>query len=268
MIIDWFTVGAQILNFVVLVWLMKRFLYAPILAMIDAREKLIAGELADAKTKEADAETQRSTFEQKNQEFDKQRSALLAKATDDANAEKKRLLAEAAKAADTMASTRRDSLTSEVKTMIKSVRRRTQDEVFAISRKALSDLATTSLEERMADVFTRRLRGMDAASREALGAALKAGAVVRGAFELPAAQQSAIQTALNETFSAAVPLRFETAPELIGGIELVAGGQKVGWSIEEYLDTLERDVIQLVDRKAKTEPAAVHGKHKVAVNSS
>ena len=42
MLIDWFTVGAQALNFLILVWLLKRFLYKPILDAIDAREKRIA----------------------------------------------------------------------------------------------------------------------------------------------------------------------------------------------------------------------------------
>ena len=39
MLIDWFTVGAQALNFLILVWLLRRFLYKPILNAIDAREK-------------------------------------------------------------------------------------------------------------------------------------------------------------------------------------------------------------------------------------
>ena len=51
MLIDWFTVGAQVVNFVILVWLMKHFLYKPILSAIDAREKRIASELAAANTK-------------------------------------------------------------------------------------------------------------------------------------------------------------------------------------------------------------------------
>ena len=42
MLIDWFTVGAQVLNFLILVWLLKRFLYRPILHAIDAREQRIA----------------------------------------------------------------------------------------------------------------------------------------------------------------------------------------------------------------------------------
>jgi len=55
-LIDWFTVGAQALNFVILVWLMKRFLYKPVLAAIDVREKRIAKEIADADAKKADAQ--------------------------------------------------------------------------------------------------------------------------------------------------------------------------------------------------------------------
>ena len=60
MLIDWFTVGAQVLNFVVLVWLMKRFLYRPILDAIDAREKRVAAELADADARRAEAGRERA----------------------------------------------------------------------------------------------------------------------------------------------------------------------------------------------------------------
>ena len=80
MLIDWFTVGAQALNFLILVWLMKRFLYKPILHAIDAREKRIATELADADAKKAEAQKERDEFQHKNEEFDQQRAALLSKA--------------------------------------------------------------------------------------------------------------------------------------------------------------------------------------------
>jgi len=56
MLIDWFTVGAQALNFLILVWLMRRYLYKPIINAIDAREKRIAAELADAAAKQAEAQ--------------------------------------------------------------------------------------------------------------------------------------------------------------------------------------------------------------------
>jgi len=73
MLIDWFTVGAQTLNFLILVWLMKRFLYKPIIDAIDAREKRIAAELADADAKRAEAQKERDEFQHKNEEFDRQR---------------------------------------------------------------------------------------------------------------------------------------------------------------------------------------------------
>ena len=63
MLIDWFTVGAQALNFIILVWLLKRYLYKPILNAVDTREKRIAAELADADAKRAEAEKAREEFQ-------------------------------------------------------------------------------------------------------------------------------------------------------------------------------------------------------------
>ncbi len=71
---------------------------------------------------------------------------------------------------------------------------------------------------------------------------------VRSAFELPSEQRAAIQTALNETFSADIQVRFETAPDVISGIELTTNGQKVAWSIADYLASLEKSVGELLER--------------------
>ena len=78
-------------------------------------------------------------------------------------------------------------------------------------------------------------------------------ALVRCAFDLPAVQRSAIQNALNETFSSEIRVRFETAPDLISGIELSTNGQKVAWSIADYLASLERGVDELLKEKDKAE---------------
>ena len=72
MLIDWFTVGAQVVNFIILIWLLKRFLYRPILTAIDTREQRIAAELADAATKQLQATQERTTFENKRQALDQQ----------------------------------------------------------------------------------------------------------------------------------------------------------------------------------------------------
>jgi len=249
MLIDWFTVAAQAVNFLILVWLMKRFLYKPVLNAIDEREKRIAAELANADAKQAEAQKEHDEFQQKNTEFDQQRAALLSKAAGEAQAERQRLLDEARKAADAASSKRQESLRAEEQNLHQAISRRTQTEVFAIARKTLSDLATVSLEERLGEVFTRRLREMNGSTKDALGKALQASSdpgVVRSTFDLPADQRAAIQNALNETFSAEVRVRYETTPELIGGIELTASGQKLAWSIADYLASMEQGVDELL----------------------
>jgi F-type H+-transporting ATPase subunit b len=259
MLIDWFTVIAQVINFLILVWLMKRFLYRPILDAIDAREKLIATELSDADAKKAEAQKERDMFQHKNEEFDQQRAALLSQAMDEAKAERQRLLEEARDDAAALSSKRLETLRNDAHNLNQTISRRAQQEVFAIARKALKDLATTSLEERMGEVFTRRLSEMDEHAKEGLAEVFKSAsepALVRSAFELPAEQRAAIQNALNVTFSADIHIRFETAPDLVSGIELTANGHKVAWSISDYLLSLGKNVDALLKEKEKPEAKA------------
>ena len=271
MLIDWFTVGAQALNFIILVWLLKRYLYKPVLDAVDAREKRIATELANAAAKKAEAQQERDEFSHKNEAFDHQRAALLTKTTDEADAERQRLLEDARKAADALSAKRQETLQSEAANLNKAIRLRTQHEVFAIARKTLKDLASTSLEERMGALFISRLRGMDDKAKESFGQSLGTApepACVRSAFDLPPEQRTAIQKALNETFSTEVRLRFETAPDLVSGIELSTNGQKIAWSISDYLSSLEKGVSELLKEKTKAKPeAAPDGKAKPGVKT-
>lgn len=257
MLIDWFTVGAQALNFIILVWLMRRFLYRPIVDAIDARERRIAAELADAAAKQAEARQERDAFRQKNEAFDAQRAARLKTIADEARIERQRLLDEARQAADALSAKRRKALEDEARSLDRAVGRWAQDEVFAIARRALSDLGGASLEARLVEVFVDRLRAIDATAKATLAGALQAAtdpAVVRSAFDLPAAQRTLIRAAIDETFGSGGDLRFETAPDLISGIEFAAGGQKLAWSISDYLTSLEGGVGELLAKQAKPDP--------------
>jgi len=259
MLFDWFTVGAQALNFLVLVWLMKRFLYKPILDAIDAREKRIALAQLDAVLKQTAAQKERDEFHSKNAKFDQQRNELLSQVKDKIKAERQRLLDQAHQAADALRVKRQDALTSELQSLQRNIVRRSREEVFAIANKVLTDLAGTPLEQRMAEVFTRRLRALHGKAKETLGAALKTApepAVVRSAFALPADERAKIQNVINETFSVDVHLRFETAPDLVSGIELTANGQKVAWSIADYLTALKTGIGELLKEQDKAEPKA------------
>ena len=257
MLIDWFTVGAQALNFLILVWLLKRFLYKPILDAVDAREARIEKERADADAIKRDAETERDEFQKKSAAFDKDRAALLEKATTEAAAERQRLLTEAQAAADALTAKRAEALQTEAGALDKAITSRARDEVFAIARKTLKDLADEGLEDRVCEVFIRRIDGLKDQPRSGLSEAIEAASepiVVRSAFDLSGTQQAAIQSALRTSFSTDAQLRFDTAPELISGIELTVGGQKLAWSISDYLMALKAGVDEVL--KADASPKA------------
>jgi len=254
MLIDWFTVGAQVLNFLILVWLMKRFLYKPILDAIDAREQRIAAELTKAEATQTEAQKERDDFEQKNETFDEERAALLKEASDAADTERGRLLDEARAAADALSAKRQDTLRKDAQSLNHALTRRAQDEVFAIARHALTDLASASLEKQMCNVFTGRIRSMDEASKTRLSEALSEeaeAARIRSAFEIEPEQRALIQDTINKTFDREVPLQFETKPDLISGIELSTNGQKVAWSLADYLKSLEKGIGELLKEKPK-----------------
>lgn len=223
MLIDWFTVAAQLLNFAILIGLLKRFLYQPVLDAIATRERSIAAQLAEAAASKALAHEQQTEYRKKNQSFDNQRADLLRQATDAASAEGRRLHTDLAL--------------------------RTQEQVFNISRKVLGDLTSTTLEQQMCEVFLQRLQAAQGPAmtllREALRAMSQADpAVLRSAFPLPQPQQDRIRAALHTTCGQPIALRFETASELVSGIELRARGHKLAWSIDEYLQVLSADLPQ------------------------
>ena len=250
MLIDWYTVAAQALNFLILVWLLKRYLYQPVLDAISAREQRIAMQLADTASKEAAATTEREEFQRKNTEIDSQRSALLVTATAEAKAERERQLELVRKDADALRSRLQESLSNERQALSDEIIRRTRDEVLAIARKTLAELASVSLEESMSRVFMDRLRALSAEDRELLGAAIVSAsgtAVVRTAFELPAQQRTAIEQAVSEIRGAAVHVSYESVPSLISGVELSAGGRKLAWSTADYLAALEKRVGAILD---------------------
>jgi F-type H+-transporting ATPase subunit b len=253
MLIDWFTVGAQALNFIILVWLLKRFLYKPVLSAIDAREQRIAHASADADRQTSEVQRARDELQAERKAFDDERGALLAKAGLDARAQGERLLSGARQAAESLTSKQNAALLAEATELSDRLARLAAAESLNIARSALEDMADADLEERISGVFARRLRGMDLKTREAFGMSLKRGEgvpVVASSFDLSDREKTTIQTAVNETFSADIRLHFETSSRGIAGIELACGGQRLSWTIADYLNTLEEKVAALLKSRA------------------
>jgi F-type H+-transporting ATPase subunit b len=253
MLIDWFTVGAQALNFLVLVWLLKRFLYKPILAAIAVREKRVATELAEADANRARTQGERDDLAKKVAAFDADAASRLAQAVHEAGAAKEGLLVAARQAAADLRREDAAALQREGARLGQEVAELAARAVGEASRQALRDLAGADLEPAMVAEFLRRLSGLAPASRSSLSAALRSPgteAVIRSASEVPAASRAAVQDGLNRALSAAVPVSFRVDPAVICGIELDLAGQRVAWSVAEYLRGLERDAAALIAARA------------------
>ena len=260
MLIDWFTVAAQTLNFLVLVWLLKHFLYKPVLDAIDARERGIAVKLAEAAQKLATADQARAALAQKSSSFDDERAALLSQATSAAQAERERLLAQARTAADALRQQRQQALQSEMKDLSEQIVGRARHEVFVIVRKTLTDLAGATLEERMTVTFMKRLRALPSDAKAALNAALKTDggpAMVRSAFALAPPERATLRQGIEEYFGTPVSIEFELAPRLVSGIEFRTNGYKLAWTIDDYLATLETSVADAARNMPLTGVSAV-----------
>jgi F-type H+-transporting ATPase subunit b len=267
MLIDWFTAGAQALNFIILVWLLKRFLYKPILNAIDAREKRIAAELTAAEGLKSQAQKSRDEFDGKNKQFETDRDALMAEAVIEVKTERARLLDEARKTAEELLEKQRSAARNDATVLTSQMMHLAATEVFDVARQALNDLACMALEERLVEIFTRRLREMKPEAKQLLGIALTAPnsvVVVRSRFDLAAREQATIQNALHEMFSTDTRSAFVTAPDGICGIELTVGGQRLSWSIGGYLRALEEKTRDLISGQIKPSNAAPEPKAVVA----
>ncbi len=243
--INWFIVFAQIINFLILVWLLKRFLYKPILNAIDERENRIVSQLKDAEAKEARAKKEQREFRNKNEAFDLARKEMMDKAVAETGEERQRLLEEARDEAAGLRIKLVNALKEIQENLNRDIAQKAQQEVFAIARKTLADLASLSLEEQSAKIFIRRINELTDEEKNQFMAAFKSGSnpvLVRSAFDLPVKQQTEIKSAVNVVLGIDTQFQFKTTPELISGIELSSNGYKLAWSISAYLDSLQKSI--------------------------
>lgn len=265
MLIDWFTVFAQALNFLVLVWLLKRYLYKPILHAIDIREQRIDTQVNDATALQLKAQNELDTFTHKNEVFDQQKAQLMQQASESVDREKKRLTTVAEQEAHAAQIKHQQSLVKQANKLKKTLSRKATQEIFAIARKTLEDLAGASLEQQIVTVFIDVMNALDKPAKTVFAKALKTASatqapIVRSALALSETQRITIRQAIKQTFNVDITLKFETKPALLSGIELSANGQKLVWSIEDYLSELEQKVNNLVLQCEQTQDEKIQDK--------
>lgn len=252
--INWFTVIAQVINFLILVWLLKRYLYKPILEAIDEREKKIKSQLVDADSKKAEAKKEQDEFKQKNDVFDQKKKELMDKVIAETKEEKEKLLEEARNEANELSAKLEEASKASKEKMNQEITQKTQQEVFAITRKMLIDIASLGIEEQCANIFIKRLDELKEEEKKKFIEAFTSEAkpvLIRSAFDLPHKQQIEIKNSVKEILGTKTHFEFQTSPKLISGIELSANGYKLSWSISEYVNSLEKNIFDMTKEKSK-----------------
>jgi len=238
MLIDWFTVAAQIVNFLILVWLLKKLLYGPILRAIDDREAGIAAQLSDAAAKEARAREQGLLYDAKLREFEREHDAMLERVRDEADRTRAEMLEAAREQIRDLETKWRAELDRQRNEFLTELRGRASKEILALTARVVSDLASAGLQNCAVEVFLDKLHALDEPARAHL---TQGELCVRSAAELPEAARQRIQRVLEERLATAVSLRFEQSPGMGLGLELRGDGWRVGWNSESYLETLEEE---------------------------
>ena len=225
---DWTTFILEILNFLVLVWILKRFLYGPVLAMLDARQQRIKDESARAELLRNQAEDLRQQYEQRladwNQQQETSRRQLeeeLAKQRSDSLESLKQTLAdEEAK----LRARNQSVIASREATLI----REAASAAYAQTASMLQRLASPDLTGNIVKVLIEDLQTLPdseqvALCKAAVSLTTESPIEVLSAHDLTESEQAQLSQAVSTATGQTLPLVFKQDETLIAGVRVTLG---------------------------------------------
>ncbi|GAB2694354.1 F0F1 ATP synthase subunit B family protein [Aliiglaciecola aliphaticivorans] len=254
--IDWFTLVAQTLNFLILLWLLKRFLYHPIIAGLNKRETKIAQILNDANSKNEKAKALQSEYQVKLSQIEDQRREIINKAHQEAKVKSQELLNMVQQQGAEILETRLHGIEQEIQALQHQIVQRSMQEVFATSQRVLHDLADTQLQTLMFNKLMGQLNSLNTEQHNEINRAVNSNTpqiYIHSSFELTSSQKDSLQQWFHRTYTKKVDAKdtlrelqftYKITPELICGIEVVFDGWKVPWSTQSYLDSMQTNLLQ------------------------
>lgn len=251
--IDWFVFLAQIFNFLLLMYLLKRFLYGRIIKAMDDREAKIAARFAEAEELKVKANEAAQLYEKRNQVLNEKKEVMLNEATMAADAKRKELMEKVREEVDAVKTRWQDMLVREQDAFFYDLRQRAAKQLYATARKALSDLADADLEDRIVDEFLRRIQALDAEKSIQMRKAISGGGnqvTIQSAFVIQAPRQAQIEEVLKKQITNGFKIRYLREPDIVSGIEMRVNGHKIAWSLNEYLETLVESLTETLQKEA------------------
>lgn len=225
---DWTTFILEILNFLVLVWILKRFLYRPVLAMLDARQQRIRDESARAELLRDQAEALRLQYEQRLADW-KQQQETSRRQLEEELAQQRTAALETLKQtlADEEAKLRARNqsviVTREAALILEAA-----SAAYEQTAALLQRLASAELTSRILDVFMEDLQRLPDSEQNALSKAAamltaESALEVLSAHDLNESQQSQLSQALMTATGKPLALQFRQDATLIAGLRVSVG---------------------------------------------
>lgn len=258
MIIDWYTIVFQAINFLILVFLLRHFLYGPITQAMEERERKIAQREEAATSAKAEAEKAQLAYHQKTEDLGETAEEIMRSARISAEEEKRELLEEARRQVDNTRRRWEEALETEKDAFTDRLLRRIGRQACSIARRCLTDLADARLEELAWEVFLRELGSLTEKERSELKGALASehhSLSLRSAFAVPRERVRELEAHLQELLDLQNSLKIssKTDPTLVCGLELEVGGYRVAWSVDSYLDGVEERILREIRQTPTSE---------------
>ncbi len=221
--VDWWTLALQAINFLVLVWLLRRFLYRPVKDVIGKRKQLAEHAFAEAEQKKAEAEAARQRFEEGRAGLVQERQEMLKKAHAELETERDQTLEEARAKARTILDEARESIDKERKAALDGVR----DDVASLAAELASSLLRQAgpgaADDALLEQFEKKMRDLPGDERARLKKDLEpdeARLTVVTAGPLRADEQAHWIDRLGACLGHGNKTDFATDPKILGGVEV------------------------------------------------
>ena len=237
--IDWVTVAAQLVNFLVLVWLLHRFLYRPIAKAMVRREERIKEELTAAEREQASARAEAARLAAERHDLEQRREELLAQTQNEAHQLRLELERVAREEVDSKRAAWQAELSEDKAAFLSSMRHHAESAMRILAEEAMDELAHADLDERIASVFIDRLETIGESDRTRLLSAIEkaeGSATLESGAELSADIRRRLTRAVHELVGREVAVAYVADRDLLFGIRLRAGGQTIEWTLDSYLD--------------------------------
>lgn len=257
--IDWFTFAAQIINFLILIWLLKKFLYKPVLNVMKKREDEVTARLKEAEKKRNEADAMTEEYRSKMEHLENRREAWLEEAKQESESHKKDLIQSARDEVKKMELKWRESVESDKSLFLDELEKQTFHLTVKTVGRIVTELADVSLEQQALNRFLNTLEKMDIDEREKITDLIDGTDIqLLTTYELNDEDKKRVINTVSELFPGKREYHFAIDKKLGFGLEIRASGWKMGWDMKSWLDDLLAEMNQFldseIDQSGKSEP--------------